>query len=116
VAAEPGYALQKANLSSLGARRPCCADSRRAAASARAATTPAGRLYSKIKLLKSSGVAHLEPAYHGEKRILRQREKPMNRKLILALIALPLLLSTLGGCVVYERDGGYYHHYWHDRY
>jgi hypothetical protein len=39
----------------------------------------------------------------------------MTRKLVLAALALPLLLSALGGCVVYERDGGYYHHhYWHD--
>ena len=36
----------------------------------------------------------------------------MTRKLVLAVLALPLLLSTLGGCVVYE--GGYHHHYWHD--
>lgn len=40
----------------------------------------------------------------------------MKRKLMLALLALPLL-GALGGCVVYAGDGGYYHHphYWHDR-
>jgi hypothetical protein len=38
----------------------------------------------------------------------------MKRTLILALLALPLLCS---GCIIYDRDGGYYHHphYWHDR-
>ena len=38
----------------------------------------------------------------------------MTRKLVLAVLAVPLLLSTLGGCVIYDRDGGYHHHYWHD--
>lgn len=40
----------------------------------------------------------------------------MVRRLMLALIALPLIAGTLGGCVVYT-DGGYYghRHYWHDR-
>ena len=37
----------------------------------------------------------------------------MTRKLILAVLALPLLLSALG-CVVYEDGGYYHHHYWHD--
>jgi hypothetical protein len=38
----------------------------------------------------------------------------MKRKLMLMLLALPLL-SGLGGCIVY--DDGHYHrgHYWHDR-
>jgi hypothetical protein len=38
----------------------------------------------------------------------------MTRKLVLAVLALPLLLSALGGCVVYEGGGYYHHHYWHD--
>jgi len=35
----------------------------------------------------------------------------MKRRLIVALLTLPLLAGALGGCVVYER-GPYYHHYW----
>jgi hypothetical protein len=38
----------------------------------------------------------------------------MTRKLVLAVLAVPLLLGTLGGCVVYEGGGYYHHHYWHD--
>ena len=39
----------------------------------------------------------------------------MKRMLTLVLLALPLL-SSLGGCIIYER-GGYGHpYYWHDRY
>ncbi len=39
----------------------------------------------------------------------------MKRKLMLALVALPLL-SALGGCVIYPAGGYYGHpHYWHDR-
>jgi hypothetical protein len=35
----------------------------------------------------------------------------MKRFLALGLLALPLLCS---GCIIYDRDGGYYHHehYW----
>jgi hypothetical protein len=37
----------------------------------------------------------------------------MKRKLIVALLALPLLCGALSGCVVYGGGGGYYHHpYW----
>lgn len=35
----------------------------------------------------------------------------MKRLLMLTILALPLL-SSLGGCVVYDEHGGYYHHYW----
>jgi hypothetical protein len=40
----------------------------------------------------------------------------MKRTLLLALLAMPLL-TALGGCIVYDERGGYYHHrsYWHDR-
>lgn len=40
----------------------------------------------------------------------------MIRKLMLAVLVLPLVAGTLGGCVVYT-GGGYYGHpyYWHDR-
>ena len=46
----------------------------------------------------------------------REWENSMKRKLMLVLLALPLL-SVLGGCVVYPAGGGYYGHphYWHDR-
>lgn len=39
----------------------------------------------------------------------------MKRKLMLALLALPILAS-LGGCIIYPAGGGYYDHphYWHD--
>ena len=42
----------------------------------------------------------------------------MKRKLMLALFALPVLVASLGGCVVYPASGGGYYghpHYWHDR-
>jgi hypothetical protein len=34
----------------------------------------------------------------------------MKRMLMLALVALPLI-SALGGCVVYDEHGGYWHHH-----
>jgi len=34
----------------------------------------------------------------------------MKRTLLLALIALPLLTS-LGGCIIYDERGGYHRHY-----
>lgn len=44
----------------------------------------------------------------------------MRRKLVHALLALPVLAALLGGCVVYPAGGGYergyeHPHYWHDR-
>jgi hypothetical protein len=39
----------------------------------------------------------------------------MYRKLVLALVALPML-AALSGCVVYAEPPYYHHHYWHDRY
>lgn len=43
----------------------------------------------------------------------------MKRKLMLALLALPVLAASLGGCIVYPEGGGggYYGHphHWHDR-
>lgn len=48
------------------------------------------------------------------KRIARLGRQAMKRLLMLTLLALPLL-AALGGCVVYDEHGGYYHHpyYWH---
>ena len=36
----------------------------------------------------------------------------MKRLLLLTFLALPLL--GLGGCVVYDDDGGWHHHEWHE--
>ena len=41
----------------------------------------------------------------------------MKRKLVLLLLALPVVAVSLGGCIIEERGGGYYGHphYYHDR-
>ncbi|HWG79957.1 MAG TPA: hypothetical protein VN681_09295 [Stellaceae bacterium] len=39
----------------------------------------------------------------------------MNRKLMLVLFALPVLAVSLGGCIIEERGGYGYPHYYHDR-
>jgi hypothetical protein len=63
--------------------------------------------------VKGGGAAGVLRAYDDASAWCAQEKEPMIRKLILATLALPLLLSALGGCVVYEHDGGYYHHhYW----
>jgi hypothetical protein len=49
----------------------------------------------------------------SERKTRPDRRTPMKRILALALLVLPLLCS---GCIIYDRDGGYYHHeHWHDR-
>jgi hypothetical protein len=35
------------------------------------------------------------------------------RRNILALLAVIMVATQLGGCVVYDRPYGYHHHYWY---